>query len=104
MQYEFDITLREMKAKLSNEGNVCGNKDRITRCMEHCIATIKSVNEIIDYHPFVSVEEEIHFYKSVRPQFVSLFFYYKTCLRLERQMPGGSIKKKETSQRILQVY
>lgn len=104
MQYEFDIILRDLKAALSKEGNVCGNKDRIARCIEYCISTIKSMNQWMDDHPFENVDEEIHFYKTVRPQFISLFFYYKTCLKLERQMPGGSIKKKATPQRIQQVH
>ncbi len=51
----------------------------IQRCEKAIEVTVKSKDTLRDFvvkHNFKSKEEEIHFFKEIKPQFLSKFIYY----------------------------
>lgn len=54
------------------------------------IKTIDVLKKIVHKYKFKSRNEEIHFFKEIKPQFTSKLYYYNTILRIETQKPIGA--------------
>lgn len=53
------------------------------------IRTIETLKKLVVKYKFKNRNEEIHFFKEVKPQFTSKLYYYNTILRIETQKPVG---------------
>ncbi len=53
---------------------------------------VRKVKEMISPHHFETIAQEIHFFKKIKPQFISKFIYYSTILDVETHKPNGGIK------------
>ncbi|WP_312822745.1 RteC domain-containing protein [Epilithonimonas sp.] len=53
---------------------------------------IRKVKEMISPHKFENKGEEIHFFKKLKPQFISKFIYYCTILDVESHKPNAGSK------------
>lgn len=53
---------------------------------------VRKVKEMISAHHFDTIAQEIHFFKKIKPQFISKFIYYSTILDVESHKPNGSSK------------
>lgn len=54
--------------------------------------TIRKLKDLITVHQFESIAEEVHFFKKLKPQFISKFIYYSTILDIESHKPDTGIK------------
>jgi hypothetical protein len=54
---------------------------------------IKELFRWLRKHKFNSIEEEIHFFKELKPIFISKLIYYKTILKLETNLPNAKKNK-----------
>lgn len=62
----------------------------IQRCEKAIEVTIKSkdnLRALIQKYSFKSREEEIHFFKEIKPQFLSKFIYYNAIYKIETKKP-----------------
>ncbi|MDR6156623.1 MULTISPECIES: RteC domain-containing protein [Chryseobacterium] len=53
---------------------------------------VRKVKEMISPHHFETIAQEIHFFKKIKPQFISKFIYYSTILDVETHKPNGGSK------------
>lgn len=53
------------------------------------IRTIETLKKLVVKYKFKNRNEEIHFFKEIKPQFTSKLYYYNTILRIETQKPVG---------------
>jgi hypothetical protein len=64
---------------------------------QHVILLIESkINELFKWlkkHKFNSIEEEIYFFKDLKPIFISKLIYYKAVLRIESNVPTSKKNK-----------
>jgi len=54
--------------------------------------SIRKLKEMISDHHFATIAEEVHFFKKLKPQFISKFIYYSTILDLESHKPSAGNK------------
>lgn len=54
--------------------------------------SIRKLKEMITNHHFETIAEEVHFFKKLKPQFISKFIYYSTILDLESHKPNAGNK------------
>ncbi len=54
--------------------------------------SIRKLKEMITNHHFETVAEEVHFFKKLKPQFISKFIYYSTILDIESHKPNAGNK------------
>lgn len=54
--------------------------------------TIRKLKEMISLHHFENIAEEVHFFKKLKPQFISKFIYYSTILDIESHKPNAGSK------------
>lgn len=70
--------------------------------------SIRKLKEMITNHHFETIAEEVHFFKKLKPQFISKFIYYSTILDLESHKPnaGNKALKKyyEAEQEKLRIF
>lgn len=52
---------------------------------------IEKLNQLLKNHQFSTVEEEIHFFKKVKPKIMSRVIFYKEVLRIEVAKPPGKV-------------
>ena len=62
------------------------------KSVEVTITTIQKVKKEILRVGFKSVNEEIHFFKEIKPQFTSKRIYYNSVYRIETKKPSGSTR------------
>lgn len=53
---------------------------------------IRRVKELVVTHQFENTAREIHFFKKLKPQFISKFIYYSTILEVESHRPDAGNK------------
>ena len=69
--------------------------NEISRCekaIEIAIRSKESLRMLIQKYSFKSREEEIHFFKEVKPQFLSKFIYYNAIYKIETKKPYGGYR------------
>ena len=69
------------------------NENILTLCkssIEVIIDSIKALRLYVSEHPFKTNEEEIKFFKEIKPKFYSHYLYFITVYRIELQKPIGS--------------
>lgn len=54
--------------------------------------SIRVLKEMISSHKFETIAEEVHFFKNLKPLFISKFIYYSTILELESHKPNAGKK------------
>lgn len=54
--------------------------------------SIRKLKDLITAHQFESIAEEVHFFKKIKPQFISKFIYYSTILDVESHKPDAESK------------
>lgn len=66
----------------------------LLRCIEETTTTRYAIEEQLRGHEFSSPEEEIHFFKKLKPQVDGRLIYYTRLLRILQQAPVGGLKEK----------
>lgn len=70
--------------------------------------SIRKLKEIISAHHFETIADEVHFFKKLKPRFISKFIYHSTVLDIESHKPtvGNKALKKfyEAEQEKLKVF
>lgn len=69
--------------------------NQIQRCEKAIEVTIKSkdnLRALIQKYSFKSREEEIYFFKEIKPQFLSKFIYYNAIYKIETKKPYGGYR------------
>lgn len=54
--------------------------------------SIRKLKEMVTNHHFETIAEEVHFFKKLKPQFISKFIYYSTILDIESHKPNAGNK------------
>jgi hypothetical protein len=71
-------------------------EDNLIRLSEKCIQVVLSslatLRELTEAYPFESPQQEIYFFRNVKPLFSSKLIYYLELLRIETRRPTGSDK------------
>ena len=57
---------------------------------------INKLKKYMDDHPFTSSDEEIYFFKILKPKILSRLIYYKKLYQIELEKPLGSLEQKKT--------
>lgn len=65
---------------------------RCEKCIDIIIKSIQKTKQIILKSGFSSEQEEIYFFKDLKPQFTSKLIYYNSIYRIETKKPSGSQK------------
>ena len=87
---ELNEQLNFIDLEIDNQLNRC------EKAIEIIIKAINNLKEIISKTNFKSQEDEIHFFKEVKPQFLSKFIYYNAIYKIETKKTYGgdrAIKK-----------
>jgi len=58
-------------------------------------ASLKELRKIVTATPFNSKQDEIEFFKKMKPEIVSKLMYFKSIFDIERKRPKGSVKKQK---------
>ena len=58
-------------------------------------ASLKELRKIVTVTPFNSKQDEIEFFKKMKPEIVSKLMYFKSIFDIERKRPKGSVKKQK---------
>lgn len=58
--------------------------------------SIRSLKELISEHTFESRAQEIHFFKEIKPKFISEYIFFSKVIELESRLPHASKKSIET--------
>jgi hypothetical protein len=86
---EFEIEYELLK-KVS--GDVLTVSVEIIRYIEK---KLKELHKWLKKYVFLSVQEEIHFFKELKPRMVSKLLFYKELLKLETSLPPSKKKKRK---------
>lgn len=86
LQLQLDQQLYEFNA---TEEDFCKKAER---CLGAALGTLDELKEFIINYTFTSKEEEIYFFKILKPQFVAKTIYYLKLVNLQPKMPMGSNK------------
>ncbi|TXK36450.1 tetracycline regulation of excision, RteC [Pontibacter qinzhouensis] len=54
--------------------------------------TIRALKDLVIHHHFTDEQEEIHFFKHVKPRFTSLLIYHARLALIELKKPAGTLK------------
>ena len=55
-------------------------------------SALKELQDFIEKHLFKSIQEEIHFFKHIRPKFYSLLIYHVDLYQIDNAKPKGTIE------------
>lgn len=66
----------------------------LLRCIEETTMTKHAIEEQLRSHEFGNPEEEIHFFKKLKPQVDGRLIFYTRLLRILQQAPVGGLKEK----------
>ena len=82
--------------------------NEIKKCEKAIEITVKAKNNLkalVQKLNFKSQEEEIHFFKDIKPQFLSKFIYYNAIYKIEAKIPYGGFRvvKKYYSNELLKL-
>ena len=61
-------------------------------CVDYLQEILGELKNFIISYPFASTEEEIHFFKELKPLLASKIIYYNTVYKIEVRFPSGSAK------------
>jgi len=64
------------------------------RCLDICTKSYRKIKIIVQSKSFDSVDEEIHFFKNVKPRITSKYFYHLKLYQIETGLPMGSTEIK----------
>lgn len=59
-------------------------------CVDYLQEILGELKNFIISYPFASTEEEIHFFKELKPLLASKIIYYNTVYKIEVRFPSGS--------------
>ena len=59
-------------------------------CVDYLQEILGELKTFIISYPFASTEEEIHFFKELKPLLASKIIYYNTVYKIEVRFPSGS--------------
>jgi hypothetical protein len=62
---------------------------------------LKEIHKWLKKHVFLSVQEEIYFFKELKPKMVSKLLFYKELLKLEASLPPSKKKKRKHYEELL---
>ena len=84
--------LEDIIERLNNELRVPKNlgKPESLRCLEICTLYYREIKEIVKKSEFASIDEEIHFFKKIKPLITSKYFYYLKVYKIEMATPMSS--------------
>lgn len=68
--------------------------DELRRCIEACTTVFITIKGVIKNIKFKDTAEEIYFFKHVKPQIVSRYFYQLKLLQIEENIPVVSREKR----------
>jgi hypothetical protein len=85
--YELEEKINQITLDYDNPIEMCN--EAIKANIEHLI----QLKEYVLNNPFENQEEEIEFFKHIKPKFTSKLIYYKKVRKLETNKPLGSEKK-----------
>ncbi len=89
----------KLKEHLENKMQAISSKglDKLQESMKMLTVLEESLDKLKNYlisYSFDNVEDEIHFFKEIKPQFFSLLIYYREIYYIEMRMPIGPSKDK----------
>lgn len=84
--YELEEKLIAISHDFDNPIEMCD------RSIEEVVAHIKKLKDFILEHSFESPEEEIKFFKTIKPKFTSKLIFYKKVKKMEVRTPKGAVE------------
>lgn len=66
-------------------------------CVDYLQEILGELKTFIISYPFASTEEEIHFFKELKPLLASKIIYYNTVYKIEVRFPSGSEEVQRTT-------
>lgn len=90
---------QQLHSKLTEElATIQQDEQYVLKAQERSIRAVRNAMELlrtnITEQPFTNEQEEIVFFKEVKPLFCSLMMYHVKCYRMESRKPAGSIEAK----------
>lgn len=68
--------------------------DETCRCLNVCTRYYQELKETVTSYEFESQEEEIYFFKELKPQVAAQYYYYLKLYKIETDVPMGSTDMK----------
>lgn len=84
--YELEEKLIEISHEFDNPIEMCD------KSIEEVIVHVKQLKEFVLEHSFKDQEEEIQFFKTIKPKFTSKLIFYKKVKKMEVGTPQGTIE------------
>ncbi|MDH6310326.1 hypothetical protein M2451_003213 [Dysgonomonas sp. PFB1-18] len=91
-QYTYELSFKinqELKEIECEEENIFNKAPKIISLLENTFIELK---EFICTYKFKNIEEEIHFFKEIKPQLFSKLIYNRKIYCIETMIPNGSIE------------
>jgi len=85
LQQQLEQDLESLGYEVSNPLNKFSASQKLVR------EALKKLKEYLDDHPFTNQQEEIHFFKSLKPNIYRWKIYYSELFTIEDNLPVGSI-------------
>src|SRR5260370_20522314 len=83
---------RELIARINELASEKDTLIRTERIVQEITNILFQLKELIKQHGFSNEQEEIHFYKDIKPKFHALYIYHATVFSVESDRPLGSKK------------
>ena len=68
---------------------------QLEQAVKLCVTYEGRLKDFFKKHPPPTTEEEIRFFKAIKPRILSQLIYYQKCYQLESQKPFGGAEKLE---------
>lgn len=65
-------------------------QSELLRCVKECTNSYQELKVILQNKKFGSINEEIHFFKELKPQITSQYFYHMKLYKIESKLPMSS--------------
>lgn len=103
MREIYDAQLKTFRGTIRDlEQETLHQLEKSKRAIRLSKKAIRKIRQLVQQHDFASVEEEIHFFKHIKPEFIATFFYYTEVLNYEIKKQGQSGKaSRKTAEKLL---
>ncbi len=93
MQEYFENIIEELQEELRELAMDVDDQIRLSeQSIRICWSKLQEVKAFILAHPFKNTDEEIWFFKTIKPRMLSHLIYYNSIFRIETKKPNGGEK------------
>lgn len=95
MKFSIELIKQELEAQIDDFHVDSIDFDRLKQLLKYSAKAMVRMDKEVEHYQFKSVDEQINFFKILRPDILSKYYYYQYILHLETSKLSGSFKQKK---------